>query len=70
MFLFVDIDWQTAAIGFVWFRFFDILKHWPIRRIEKLPGGLGVMADDLGAAVYSIILLWPVCYGLVGRMIG
>jgi phosphatidylglycerophosphatase A len=46
VFLFVPLNWMTAIGGFVLFRFFDILKPWPIRRVEQLPGGWGVMADD------------------------
>ncbi len=41
--------------GFFWFRFFDILKPFGVRRLEKLGGGLGIMADDLGAGVLSAI---------------
>ncbi|QQL49506.1 phosphatidylglycerophosphatase A family protein [Mucilaginibacter ginkgonis] len=48
--------WLLIA-GFVMFRFFDILKPLYIRRLEALPGGLGVMADDVLAGIYSNILL-------------
>ncbi|MEX2288361.1 MAG: phosphatidylglycerophosphatase A [Planctomycetaceae bacterium] len=57
VFLFVSINWTTAVIGFVWFRLFDIIKPWPLRRLEKLPGGLGIVADDLGAAIYAAAAL-------------
>jgi phosphatidylglycerophosphatase A len=43
--------------AFVCFRIFDIAKPWPIRRLEKLPGGWGIMIDDLWAAVYAHVLL-------------
>ena len=43
----------VAAVSFAAFRFFDILKPPPIRRLERLPGGWGVLADDLAAAVYA-----------------
>lgn len=52
-------------IGFLWFRFFDILKPLGVRRLEKLGGGLGIMADDLGAGVLACaashltLLVWP-----------
>ena len=39
--------------GWLLFRLFDITKPWPIRRYERLPGGLGIMADDWMAAVYA-----------------
>jgi len=47
--------WVTAAGGFLFFRFFDIVKAWPIRKFEKLPEGWGVLADDLMAGVYAAI---------------
>jgi phosphatidylglycerophosphatase A len=34
-----------------------VLKPWPVRRLERLPGGLGIMADDLLAGIYGAILL-------------
>ncbi len=44
--------------GFLLFRFFDILKPLPIRKIEKIfPGGLGIMADDLLAGIYTNLVL-------------
>ena len=43
--------------GFVLFRFFDILKPFPIRRLEALKGGYGVVADDIMAGLYSHALL-------------
>ena len=47
--------WLTAA--FFCFRFFDIVKPWPARRLERLPGGWGIMADDLAAGLYGAVLL-------------
>ena len=47
-----------VALGFIAFRVFDVAKPWPIRRIERLPGGWGVMLDDLMAAVYAAVFLW------------
>ena len=46
-----------AAIGFLVFRVFDIIKPWPVERLEALPGGLGVMADDLMAGAYGWVVL-------------
>ena len=48
--------WYAAA-GFFLFRFFDIMKPFPLRRLEKIPGGLGVMLDDIGAGVYTNLVL-------------
>ena len=45
------------AAGFLAFRAFDILKLQPARRLEELPGALGIMADDVAAGVYSGIVL-------------
>jgi phosphatidylglycerophosphatase A len=50
-----ELGWVVAA--FLLFRFFDIAKPLGIGRLQKLPGGLGVVADDLVAGVYSWILL-------------
>ncbi len=47
----------VTAIGFLAFRFFDILKPPPCRRLEKLHEGYGILADDLMAGVYAAIVL-------------
>ena len=47
------LPWLAAA--FVVFRVLDILKPWPIRRFEGMPGGLGIMADDLAAGVVGSV---------------
>ena len=51
--LFVPLTWQTLTVGFFLFRLADIVKPFPARRSEKLPGGLGIMMDDLIAGVYA-----------------
>jgi len=51
------VNWKYLLLGFILFRLFDIWKPWPIRRLEKLPGGWGVMADDWMAGIYAAILL-------------
>ncbi|HEX8474024.1 MAG TPA: phosphatidylglycerophosphatase A [Pyrinomonadaceae bacterium] len=58
-FLFVPFNsgmWATVA-GFVAFRLFDIWKPYPIRRLEALESGLGVMADDVLAGAYAAMLM-------------
>ncbi len=45
--------WFAALLGFALFRIMDILKPWPIRKLERLPGGWGVLCDDLLAGVYA-----------------
>jgi phosphatidylglycerophosphatase A len=49
--------WAWLAIGFVLFRVFDIWKPFPIRRLERLRGGVGVMVDDAAAGLYGFVLL-------------
>jgi len=53
--------WVTTALGFLLFRLFDIVKPWPIRKLEKLPKGWGVLLDDLLAGAYAGIMLL-LCY--------
>ncbi|HSY61375.1 MAG TPA: phosphatidylglycerophosphatase A [Cytophaga sp.] len=55
--LFLPINNTTVLVGFVLFRVFDIVKPFYIRRLEKIKGGIGVMADDFAAGVYANILL-------------
>ena len=62
LFLPKTLPWIAAA--FVLFRVLDVLKPWPIRRFERLPGGYGIMADDvaagvMGAAALNVVrLIW------------
>ena len=51
------VNWKYLLLGFILFRVFDIWKPWPIRRLEKLPRGWGIMADDWMAGIYAAILL-------------
>lgn len=55
--------WAAAVLGFLLFRLFDIVKPWPIRKIEKLPKSWGILADDLLAGVYAGLTLL-VCFRL------
>ncbi len=54
---FVPVGVSGALAGFVLFRIFDIVKPYPAGRLERLHGGLGVMADDAMAAVYANLCL-------------
>ena len=49
----LPVNIYGAIAGFLVFRLFDVVKPWPANRLEALPGGLGVMADDAMAAVYG-----------------
>ena len=54
----VPLHWAWLAGAFLAFRFFDILKPWPIRAVEKrFGGGLGIMLDDVVAALYAMLVL-------------
>ena len=54
----------AAVLGFLIFRVLDIVKPWPAGRFERLPGGIGIMADDLMAGAYGNVLLRGVAYAL------
>ena len=63
----IEFNALTAITGFFIFRFFDILKPFPIRHIEKrLKGGLGIVMDDVLAGVFGNILLRLILY-LISR---
>ena len=47
-----------CAAAFILFRIFDILKPYPVKNAEKLPGGLGILLDDVLAGVYAAIGVW------------
>ena len=51
------VGWATLAVGFLLFRLFDITKPPPARQLERLPEGLGVMADDWAAGLYACAVL-------------
>jgi phosphatidylglycerophosphatase A len=66
-FLLVPLDnWWIALAGFGLHRLFDILKPPPARQLEGLPEGLGIMADDWMAAVYSCLALYLLRYAGAG----
>jgi len=54
---FLPLNWAGVLVGFFLFRLLDVFKPWPAGRLEALPGGLGVMADDGMAAVYGNLLM-------------
>ena len=61
--LFCPLNWRNAVIAFVLFRLLDIAKPFPIRRIERLPAGWGIVFDDVGAGLYawgvaSLLRIW------------
>jgi phosphatidylglycerophosphatase A len=52
--LFAPVTWKTLAVGFILFRGFDIVKPPPVRQLERLPGGTGIVMDDVMAGVYAL----------------
>ena len=54
---FIPFSYINILLAFILFRFFDIAKPLGVRKLEKLPGGIGVMADDVLAGIYSNLIL-------------
>ncbi len=53
----VPLAWKTFVAGLILFRVFDIWKPFPIRRLERLPEGTGIVVDDLGAGLYALAVM-------------
>jgi phosphatidylglycerophosphatase A len=56
-------DWRHGLIALLLFRLFDITKPFPVRRLERLPGGWGIVFDDVAAGLYalgvaSLVRIW------------
>jgi phosphatidylglycerophosphatase A len=58
----VPVAWKSLLVGFILFRGFDIFKPPPIRRIETLPGGFGIVLDDVAAGIYASIVMHLLLY--------
>jgi phosphatidylglycerophosphatase A len=62
------IAWQSLLLGFILFRAFDIVKPPPVRQLERLPEGIGIVVDDVGAGLYALAVMQVVIhFGLVPR---
>ncbi len=62
----VAINFINLALAFVLFRIFDIWKPYPLRKFQELPGGWGVVVDDIGAGIYAAaVLLLLVVFGVL-----
>jgi len=60
--------WQSLLLGFILFRAFDIVKPPPVRQLERLPEGVGIVVDDVGAGLYGLAVMQVVLYfGLLPR---
>ena len=64
--LFIEPTPSHLALGFFLFRFFDIAKPFPVRKLEALPKGYGVVMDDVAAGVYSNLCLHVFVFLTVG----
>ena len=64
--LWVPISLTSLIIGFITFRIFDILKPFPVGRSASLPGGLGIVCDDLLAGVYAGLVTLAITQYLLG----
>jgi phosphatidylglycerophosphatase A len=53
----VPFAWKTFLAGFILFRVFDMWKPFPIRQLERLPEGTGIVVDDLGAGIYALAIM-------------
>jgi phosphatidylglycerophosphatase A len=58
----VPLAWKTFLAGLILFRVFDIWKPFPIRRLERLPEGTGIVVDDLGAGLYALAIMHLLLY--------
>ncbi len=52
------LNWKSCLAAFLLFRLFDIWKPAPVRQLESLPGGLGIVADDVMAGIYAAVVLF------------
>jgi phosphatidylglycerophosphatase A len=53
----VPLAWKTFLAGFILFRVFDIIKPPPVRQLEKLPEGTGIVLDDVAAGIYALAVM-------------
>jgi phosphatidylglycerophosphatase A len=53
----VPLKWKTFLAGLILFRVFDILKPPPVRQMERLPGGTGIVLDDVAAGIYALAVM-------------
>jgi len=67
-FIAVPITWKTLLVGFILFRGFDIVKPPPVRQLERLPEGSGIMLDDVAAGLYALAVMQLLLhFGLLSR---
>jgi phosphatidylglycerophosphatase A len=67
--LFAPMAWKTIVAGFILFRAFDIVKPPPVRQLERLPEGTGIVVDDIAAGIYALaVLQLLVHFGMLGKI--
>ena len=55
-----SLPWWSMLVFFCVIRFVDIVKPWPARQLQSVPGGLGIVVDDLLANLYSLAINWAI----------
>jgi phosphatidylglycerophosphatase A len=53
----VPVSWKSLLLGFILFRAFDIVKPPPVRSLERLPLGTGIVLDDVGAGLLALLVM-------------
>jgi phosphatidylglycerophosphatase A len=53
----LPVSWKSLLLGFILFRGFDIVKPPPVRQLEHLPEGTGIVLDDVGAGLYALLIM-------------
>lgn len=53
----IPVSWKSLLLGFILFRGFDIVKPPPVRQLERLPEGTGIVIDDVGAGLYALAVM-------------
>ncbi len=62
------VAWKSLVLGFILFRGFDIVKPPPVRQLEHLSEGFGIVLDDVGAGLYALVVMQVVLYyGILPR---
>jgi phosphatidylglycerophosphatase A len=58
----IPLAWKTFLAGFILFRVFDIVKPPPVRQLERLPEGAGIVLDDVAAGIYALAVMHVLLY--------
>jgi phosphatidylglycerophosphatase A len=67
-FIAIPVSWKSLLLGFILFRGFDIVKPPPVRQLEHLPEGFGIVLDDVAAGLYALLLMHAALYfGILPR---